>query len=270
MGVGGSRMRRKKAFSAVKPAKPKTRGRVISILLAGCLGYLLGGWHTAMLRSNAISPAETVALRFPEPGDSLAALPAAADETVAATASVPKAEPNVLGDAQLALLSPVPMVPPTAENEPPAVEPAPATQAVEPPPSPLPPRRPQSALPHPTDEPRWATDRAPRRSEHHGFMLTDAQIANIKARLHLSPDQERMWPAVEAALRNIAYARARDAQRRGASAGTRLAGLDPTGAEVEDLKSAAIPLIMSFNDEQKNEVRNLAHTMGLDQLASEF
>jgi hypothetical protein len=29
-------------------------------------------------------------------------------------------------------------------------------------------------------------------------------------------------------------------------------------------------LILSFSDEQKNEVRSLAHVMGLDRLASEF
>jgi hypothetical protein len=39
---------------------------------------------------------------------------------------------------------------------------------------------------------------------------------------------------------------------------------------VQGLKSAAVPLIMSFNSEQKEEVRNLAHVMGLDQLASQF
>jgi hypothetical protein len=39
---------------------------------------------------------------------------------------------------------------------------------------------------------------------------------------------------------------------------------------VQGLKSAAIPLIMSFNAEQKDEVRSLAHVMGLDQLASQF
>jgi hypothetical protein len=39
---------------------------------------------------------------------------------------------------------------------------------------------------------------------------------------------------------------------------------------VQDLKSAAIPLLMSFSSEQKDEVRNLAHVMGLDQLASQF
>ena len=46
--------------------------------------------------------------------------------------------------------------------------------------------------------------------------------------------------------------------------------LDPDSDEVQDLKSAAIPLLMSFNDEQKDEVRSLAHVMGLDRLASEF
>jgi hypothetical protein len=31
-----------------------------------------------------------------------------------------------------------------------------------------------------------------------------------------------------------------------------------------------VPLILSFNAEQKEEVRNIAHVMGLDQLASQF
>ncbi len=100
-------------------------------------------------------------------------------------------------------------------------------------------------------------------------MLNDAQIASIKARLHLTPDQERMWPAVEAALRNIAYMRARQAHRRGAPA-AELASVDPDSAEVQEFKSAAIPLIMSFSPEQKDEARSLAHVMGLDQLAAQF
>ena len=49
-----------------------------------------------------------------------------------------------------------------------------------------------------------------------------------------------------------------------------VASLDPDSAEVQRLKSAAIPLIMSFIHEQKDEVRNLAHVMGLDKLASEL
>ncbi|MGA8499270.1 MAG: hypothetical protein WB764_27575 [Xanthobacteraceae bacterium] len=103
-----------------------------------------------------------------------------------------------------------------------------------------------------------------------GFMLNDAQIASIKTRLHLTADQEQMWPAVEAALRNIAYTRSREAHRRSAPANTQVASADADGVDVRELKSAAVPLIMSFNSEQKDEVRNLAHVMGLDQLATQF
>jgi hypothetical protein len=113
---------------------------------------------------------------------------------------------------------------------------------------------------------------AARRSlnERPGFVLNDAQIASIKERLHLTADQEEMWPAVEAALRNLAYTRAREMRRKGEPASAQLASADSNSAEVQGLKSAAIPLLMSFNSEQKDEVRNIAHVMGLDQLASQF
>jgi len=104
---------------------------------------------------------------------------------------------------------------------------------------------------------------APRRvvMNRPGFMLDDPQIASIKERLHLTPDQEQMWPAVEAALRNIAYTRAQQARRRGISGETtQVADIDPDS--VEGLKSAAVPLIMSFDEEQKQQVRDLAHVMG--------
>jgi hypothetical protein len=83
-----------------------------------------------------------------------------------------------------------------------------------------------------------------------------------------------MWPAVEAALRNMAYARALQARAHGApgngapASTPQTAAVDPNA--VQGLKSAAVPLILSFNAEQKEEVRNLAHVMGLDQLASQF
>jgi hypothetical protein len=101
-----------------------------------------------------------------------------------------------------------------------------------------------------------------------GYILDDAQIASIKVRLHLTPDQERMWPAVEAALRNMAYKRSQQAAAHGAARNTQAAAVDPEA--VEGLKSAAVPLIMSFNSEQKEEVRSLIHVMGLDQLATQF
>jgi hypothetical protein len=100
-----------------------------------------------------------------------------------------------------------------------------------------------------------------------GYMLNESQIASIKHRLHLTPDQERMWPTVEAALRNMAYTHAHDARtHNGATDET--ASVDPES--VQGLKSAAVPLILSFNSEQKEEVRNLVHVMGLDQLATQF
>jgi hypothetical protein len=102
-------------------------------------------------------------------------------------------------------------------------------------------------------------------------VLNDAQIASIKRRLQLTPDQEQMWPAVEAALRSIAYAKAhRTGPRHGPASATQLADIDPNSPEVLGLKSAAFPLMLSLNSEQKSEVRTLAHVMGLDQLASQF
>jgi hypothetical protein len=93
-------------------------------------------------------------------------------------------------------------------------------------------------------------------------ILNDAQISSIKTRLKLTPDQQRYWPAVEAALRGLAY----KVNKRGG----KLAAIDPEGAEVQQLKSAAIPLIMMFSEQQKSEVRQLVQVMGLQKLAAQF
>jgi hypothetical protein len=249
------------------------RGRVATILLVGTAGYLLGNWHVLSSRSAdpspGLSPAQSVALRFPE----VQAVAAAADTVSGATSAVSPTNPTsptramMLGGAQLALLSPEPMVGRVVAQPEPhvAVAPAPATAAPQP--------RADTEIKSPPamqrrSELKSLTESAVRHANRPGFVLNDAQIASIKGRLHLTPDQERMWPSVEAALRSIAYAKARDANQRGAAAV--VASLDPDSAEVQDLKSAAFPLILSFSDEQKNEVRSLAHVMGLDRLASEF
>jgi hypothetical protein len=103
-------------------------------------------------------------------------------------------------------------------------------------------------------------------------VLNDAQIASIKRRLKLTAEQERMWPAVEAALRKIVYTRnAMNPQSHGAqSSGSPMAYIDPGSAEVQQLKSAALPLIMRLNDEQRHEVKMLAYVMGLEAVASQF
>jgi hypothetical protein len=252
-------MRRKKAFK---------RGRLILIVLAGGIGYLLGGWHAATPHNNTgLSPAQSVALRFPEQTDAPVTLPAARET---ARSAVDSAGIMTLGDPQLLLLNPDPMIPqPHKAPQPPITSAAAAPEATAAPPQ-LPAPRPAAATARrSSQELQPAAALASRQANRPGFVLNEAQIANIKERLHLTPGQEAMWPAVEGALRNIAYARSGAGHRRGATA-VQVASLDPESLEVQGLKAAAIPLLMSFSDEQKTEVRSLAHVMGLDKLASEF
>jgi hypothetical protein len=105
-----------------------------------------------------------------------------------------------------------------------------------------------------------------------GSVLNDAQIASIKKRLNLTPEQEAMWPPVEAALRHISYTKnsAETQSRLAQQSAGRIAFIDPSSAQVQQLKDAALPLIMRLNDDQKREVNSLAHVMGLDKLASQF
>ena len=101
-------------------------------------------------------------------------------------------------------------------------------------------------------------------------LLNDAQIASIKARLKLTPEQERMWPAVEAALRNISYEKGAFVRTRSARDADRNVYIDFDGREVQQLKAVALPLIMRFSEDQKREVKLLAHVMGLDGIADSF
>ena len=64
-----------------------------------------------------------------------------------------------------------------------------------------------------------------------------------------------MWPAVEAALRNIAYTRSREARRHGTPANTQIASADADAVDVRELKSAVVPLIMSFNSETRRNAQ---------------
>jgi len=46
------------------------------------------------------------------------------------------------------------------------------------------------------------------------------------------------------------------------------AQLDPDSPEVQQLKSAAMPLLFQLREDQKEEVRKLARIIGLDKIAS--
>ena len=140
----------------------------------------------------------------------------------------------------------------------------------------------EAEQPHPAaaHAPKIQTATAETPARHHppsrpGTVLSDTQIAGIETRLNQTPDQERLWPAVEAALREVSYAKtaantATQAPARAALDGGRLAYIDPNGADVQQLKMAALPLIMRLNDDQRREVRSLAHVMGLDGVANSF
>ena len=251
-------------------ARTSRAGAWFAAALAVFFGFLLGNWQALTLRSADLTPSEKVALRFPE-----------TDLEQPIAASAVGTVPMVMGDREFALFSPEPVFPdprlrpmqpqpaevtaslPVTEHASaraaPVAIPIPAKREV---------RSTSASAAHSTQ--RAEADATSRRGSRPGFLLNDAQIASIKSRLHLTPDQEQMWPAVEAALRNIAYAKAQYARRRGDKRGADVAALDPDSAAVQGLKSAAVPLIMSFSDEQKVDVRSLAHVMGLDKLAAEF
>ncbi|QIG95294.1 hypothetical protein [Bradyrhizobium sp. 6(2017)] len=111
-------------------------------------------------------------------------------------------------------------------------------------------------------KPKAAAKPAPQKSY---ALLSDAQIAGIKDRLKLSSSQESYWPAVETALR--AVARKIHAKRQGdPAAGTM--PIDPDSEEVQQLKSAAMPLLFQLREDQKNEVRSLARLIGLERVAA--
>lgn len=101
----------------------------------------------------------------------------------------------------------------------------------------------------------------------------DARIAALHAGLKLTPDQEKNWPAVEAALRDIAKQRSeRFAARASADKpgerdpierlNLRAETMTQTGAALKKLADAAGPLYKSLDDGQKHRFMVLARFEG--------
>jgi hypothetical protein len=99
-------------------------------------------------------------------------------------------------------------------------------------------------------------------------LLSDSQIAGIKERLKLSSSQVSYWPAVESALR--AVARKIHATRQADPNATGAPIIDPEAEEVQQLKSAAMPLLLQLREDQKREVRQLARLIGLEKVAAQI
>jgi len=115
----------------------------------------------------------------------------------------------------------------------------------------------------PTPRKRPAQDTRPAEPPRSG--TASAQIARIKTALKLTPEQERYWPPVEAALRDIVTQASHEPVQSRALAPSTMP-VDPE--RVQRLTSAAMPLLMTFDEAQKREVRRIARNMGLDNVAS--
>jgi hypothetical protein len=225
-----------------------------SVLVVGAAAFAYGiasrpaAQERGLQRVTFASPAETVVARTP------------ADRNEAATKLRIAADVAAL---ERVLFSPHPTYPQAAA-------PARIAQAA-PVRAPAPAHRPP-AMHLASVESKPAVALRERASDRPDAVLNDAQIASIKQRLNLTPDQERMWPSVEAALRNLAYPKSARAARKGGSrdALQAVASIDPAGADVQNLKTAAFPLIMSFNDDQMRELQSITRVAGLDKLVSNF
>ena len=104
----------------------------------------------------------------------------------------------------------------------------------------------------------------PRISAEDAEAFADAHIAGLKAGLKLSPSQEKNWPALESALRELAKARSARMKELHEQALQRVAHpdaiaalregakmLSARAADLEKLSDAAKPLYESLDDTQK-------------------
>jgi hypothetical protein len=118
-------------------------------------------------------------------------------------------------------------------------------------------------------KPKAAATKPPAQKSY--ALLSDGQIAGIKERLKLSSSQESYWPPVETALRAVAHKIHSTRQGNPNAANPNATGapqIDPDSEEVQQLKSAAMPLLFQLREDQKEEVRKLARIIGLDKVAS--
>src|ERR1700716_3284952 len=120
---------------------------------------------------------------------------------------------------------------------------------------------------------RWVHDHM-RMSSEDRAAFTDARIAVVKAVLNLNPDQEKLWPPVEAAVRDFAKLRIdranarmnaeRDSDQQKpddpvARLRERAENMTATAAAMKKLADAADPLYKTLDDGQKRRLAILTH-----------
>ena len=241
---------------------------------------LLAAWGVSPVETSEIAPSDIVALRFPADWMNAEATTGAAQAAPApasfrlASASDTRIDTAMLFGPRQTFATPMAAASAAPVMQPRAVAPAASETNVPPAPKTEIKAEPKPAVPTRSLAAAAPRKPAPRAKKDSGELFNDAQLASIKGRLKLSEYQEQYWPPVESALRAIGQRVAQGGVPKTSAMGyaseTRLAQIDPDSAEVQQLKSAAFPLIMSMNDDQKQQVRMLAHVMGLERVASSF
>jgi hypothetical protein len=124
----------------------------------------------------------------------------------------------------------------------------------------------------------WSHDHV-RMSPEDRAAFTDARIAAVKAGLKLTPDQDKLWPPLEAAVRDFAKLRmdranarmqakqdeSKDAQQADdpvARLRTRADNMAGTAAALKKIVDAADPLYKTLDDGQKRRLKILTHMAG--------
>lgn len=238
-----------------KPKKNRV-GTGVALLGVAGIACLLAGWNAGGSQVVTLSASEVIALRFPDSRydawDNVAALP----------------ERPAEGDDSFALFNPnptilaaVPTVATVSVTQASAKAAAAPAQTLQ-----YAPEAPKATMKLASVSTKPVAPPAPKTRP--GAVLNDAQIASIKTRLKLTPEQRDMWPAVEAALRDLSFEKKAEAGNRRIASYS--GSIDPYSNEAQRLKSAAFPLIMSFSDDQKRELRVIAHVAGLEKLAAQF
>jgi hypothetical protein len=93
-------------------------------------------------------------------------------------------------------------------------------------------------------------------------VLTSVEIARVKYSLRLTPDQERAWPSVEAALAEMGR------QQMALIRHGQEPRISPNDWPPGRLYAAAGPLLQTLRPDQKETVRRLCRSLGFESVAS--
>lgn len=108
----------------------------------------------------------------------------------------------------------------------------------------------------------------PAQASRYGFtegQTASINVARIKSALQLTAEQEPYWPAVDAALRDVARRQQTSNEQSGIvrRISSKVVSVVLDSVAIQRLVTAAGPLIARLDSQQMMAAQNLAHEMGL-------